>query len=265
MPSTLSRKSSQASRRPPKVPSPCGSVRYSTRESASPTNSSSDATGVTIGHLLQMAPLYFALLAEGSLEWRRTELAELQAAINRVNELGNLGNKRFALHAWHAADDSHAEAEAIERGDIFNDPMPNDYEYDPGEDWDGSPFADYLRKLANDLGKPELVDLEPYSHGRVAALPGVPAYRICTEDLRKIAPLRSDAMYALHSGEAAIAEIPDHLMADDAAVDRRSWLEDRLSPESRQRLDRYQRVIAAIKVSRDDVTADAMVPEGDER
>lgn len=205
--------------------------------------------GVTVGELLNMVPLFFALLAEGSLAWRRDELVKLQDAIDRVKDLSDLGRKRFAFHVRFAEADSDAEEQAISRADLLNDPLPTDYECYPDEDWDGSPFADYLRKLAGDLGKPELVDLDPLFHGRVSAFPGMPAYRIYSEDLTKIAPLESDAMYALHSGDAGFADIPDELMAGDA---RQRWLEAKLTPESREWLDRQKRFASKLKLRLDD-------------
>ena len=208
--------------------------------------------GVTVGQLLNVAPLFFALLAEGSLAWRRDELAELQAAIDRVKDLSDLGRKRFAFHVQVAEEDSDAEEQAIARAELLNDPLPADYECHPDEDWDGSPFADYLRKLADNLGRPELVDLDPSFHGRVSGFPGMPAYRIYSEDLTKIAPLESDAMYALHSGDAGFADIPDELMASNAGDARQRWLEAKLTPASREWLDTLQRIASQLKLRVDD-------------
>ena len=169
--------------------------------------------GVTVGQLLNMAPLFFAFLAEGSLAWRRTELSELQAAIGRLEELSDSRRKRFALRAWQAGEDSEDEADAIERGDLFSDPFPPDYSFEPDEDWDRNPFADYLRKLVEDIGRPELIDLDSYDHGRAIAPAGMPGYRIYGGDLEAMAPLDSDAMCALHVGDAGLSDIPDEFMA----------------------------------------------------
>ena len=226
--------------------------------------------GVTVGELLNVAPLFFALLAEGSLAWRRAELTEMQAAIDRVKELGDVGRKRFANHVWLAEADqaSEAEEQAIVRGDLLNDPLPADYEFYTGEDWDGSPFGDYLRKLADDLGDPELVDLDPSFHGRVSPHPGMPAYRIYSGDLTRVAPLDSNAMYALHSGDAGLGDMPDELMADNAGAARQRWLEDRLTPASRDWLDRLQQITSRIKLRADDESGggsdSAMTDGGDQ-
>ena len=215
--------------------------------------------GVSTWHLINMAPLYFALLAEGNLAWRREELAESRTAIDRAQELADSPRKRFTRHAFRASEDSSYEEQAIERGDLFNDPMPADYDFYADEEWDG-PFADYLRKLAHDVGNPDLIDLEPYSHGRVRALPGTPGYRIYTEDLLKVAPLGSDAMYALHVAEAALSEIPEGLKGEDAHDDRSKWLEGKLSAKSRQWLSNRRSILAQIRLV--DVGTDATSEEG---
>jgi len=209
---------------------------------------------VTVGELLNLAPLFFALLAEGSLAWRRAELTKVRGAISQLGEFGGPSRHRFAAHARHAVEETYAEEQAIAQGDLFVDPLGPDYEEEAFDEWYTSPFADYLCKLADDLGKPELIDLDPLFHGRVSARPGMPAYRIYSEDLSKVAPLESDAMYALHSGDAGLADIPDELKASDAADARQRWLEDKLSPASKEWLDGRQRMVSQLKLLVDDAS-----------
>ena len=203
---------------------------------------------VTVGQLLNLAPLFFALLAEGSLAWRRAELIKAREAISRLGEFRGSRRCGFAAQVREAEEQTVAEEQAIGRGDLFVNPLEPDYAEQPFEEWYASPFADYLCKLASDLGKPELVDLDPSSHGRVSARPGMPAYRVCSEDLTKIAPLESDAMYALHSGDAGLADIPDELMTSDAEEARQRWLEDKLTPASREWLDRRKQIGSRLKL-----------------
>ena len=165
-----------------------------------------------------------------------------------MSQFGGSGRSGFAAHVRHAEEETDAEEQAIARGDLFVDPLEPDYDEQPFEEWHTSPFADYLCKLADDLGRPELVDLDPVFHGRVSTLPGMPAYRIYSADLTKVAPLESDAMYALHSGEAGLADIPDELMASDADGARHRWLEDRLTPASREWLDGRKKVLSRLKL-----------------
>ena len=204
--------------------------------------------GITVGQLLNAAPLLFALLAEGSLEWRRAQLAELRATVSRLRQSGGPRRDRYGAYARELEEAGDQEEAGISDGNLFDDPL--DVDYDHPEFFDElirNPFADYLANLAQHLRGPELVDLDPDFHGRVGGNPGIPAYRVYSEDLSRVAPLDSDAMYALHSGDSLLSEIPDELMTVDAADERRRWLERRLSPESRRWLDARHRTSTEIE------------------
>ena len=191
--------------------------------------------GIGTGHLINMAPLFFALLAEGSLAWRQAQLKELDEAIDRLAALGD-DRRRCAWHAVHASDDSSYEKEAIDRGDLFADPYPNDYRFEPNEEWEGSPFADYLRELADKIGKPGAVDVGCYGPESVSGFAGLPSYSVCREDLAKVAPITSGAIHALRAGDVRLAEIPEALMAEYSTEEREAWLEEQLSPQSKEYL-----------------------------
>ena len=187
--------------------------------------------------LIDMAPLFFALLAEGSLAWRQAQLNELNEAIEALQALGD-DRRRCAWHAERASDESGYEQEAIDAGDLCCDPYPDDYEFWPREEWDGSPFADYLRKLAEELGKPDVVDMGCYGPETVRGFVGLPRYSVCREDLAKVAPFTSHVIHALRAGDVRLSDIPEELMAADASEMREAWLEARLSPESKEWLAR---------------------------
>lgn len=188
--------------------------------------------GLNAGQLINAAPLFFALLAEGSLAWRQNQLDALWAAIDQVRARRD-DRTRATLHAEHATHDLGYEQEAINRGDLFSDPYPQGYDFDPDEEWDGSPFADYMRQLTKDLGKPDVVDAKGYGWDGAVSGPGVPTYSVCRVDLNKIAPWGSHAHYALHAGDVRLSDIPEPLMAEDAAERREAWLEEQLSSESK--------------------------------
>lgn len=189
--------------------------------------------GLSSGQLINAAPLFFALLAEGSLAWRQDQLDALWKAIDQVRACRD-ERTRATLHAEHARHDLGYEQEAINRGDLFSDPYPQGYDFDPDEEWDSSPFADYMRRLAKDLGKPDVVDTKGYGWVGALSAPGVPRYDVCRADLTKIAPWGSYAHYALHAGDVRLSDIPEPLMAEDADERRAAWLEERLSPESKE-------------------------------
>ena len=49
-----------------------------------------------------------------------------------------------------------------------------------------------------------------------------------------MAPAGSHGIQALHAGDVRLSEIPEHLMVEGAADRRETWLEDQLSPESKE-------------------------------
>ena len=185
--------------------------------------------GVTPSQIINMAPLFFTLLAEGSLAWRKKELAELQESLDRIETRGDWGRNRFLLHVCHALDGSCYVEEAIEKGDLFNDPLPDDYEFE-SEDI-VNPFVDYLRKLSLHIGKPGIVNaFGSYALGGHIGC----TYDVCRDDLDKLAGSGTPAQYALKTGDVGVSEIPDELMSDTAADKRAEWLESKLSKESRK-------------------------------
>ena len=203
--------------------------------------------GVTVGQVVNMAPLFFVLLAEGSLAWRQAQLNELRQAIESVEMLGD-NRKRCAWHVRYADDGTGYEQDHIDKGDLFSDPYPNDYDFDPQDDWDGSPFADYLRALAEEIGKPELVELNDYGSERVGGLDGLPAYSVCSGDLDRYVSSGSHAAQALHASDARLSDIPEPLMAEEAFDEREAWLEGQLSPESKEWLAQIARIRESISL-----------------
>ena len=209
--------------------------------------------GVTAGQIVNMAPLFLVLLAEGSLAWRQAQLNELRQAIEAVENLGD-NRRRCAWHVRYAKDGSGYEQDHIDKGDLFSDPYPHDYDFDRQDDWDGSPFADYLRQLADEIDKPEVVDLNRNVTEEVTGFDGLPAYSVCSGDLTKIVSPGSHAAHALHAGDVRLSDIPESLMADDASDKREAWLEGQLSPESKEWLATVARILISTDLGADENT-----------
>ena len=53
---------------------------------------------------------------------------------------------------------------------------------------------------------------------------------------------------ALHSGDAGLGDMPDELMASDAGGARQEWLEDRLTPASREWLDGRKQIASKLRL-----------------
>lgn len=105
--------------------------------------------GISIKSQIEMAPLFMALLAVGSLAWRRKRVAEIEDIAGRLNSLGG-GHLSFAHAAYRAEDGAAAERKSIEMNDLFGEKVGDDaFElgYDPSEN---NPFADYLVEFANE-------------------------------------------------------------------------------------------------------------------
>ncbi len=186
--------------------------------------------------IMNMAPLFFVLLAEGSLAWRREELAEIQDALEAIGEMANGSNcRRFAGHAWKAKQDSYYEEEAIRKRDLFNDPHSADSGSD-SSDFGSSdttslnPFVEYLQNLSEDLDVPGIEVYQGFVSANVVG--NMPAYSVCRDDLESVVPLDSRAFAALQSADVRITDIPEELMRDSAAEQRNEWLESKLSPKT---------------------------------
>lgn len=193
--------------------------------------------GVSPTTIVNLGPLMFTLLAEGSLAWRRGKLTEVRAAAAALCELGN-GHLSFAHAGFRASEAGHDEEKSIQELDLFGEEVAEDaydFGYDPGTN---NPFADYLREFASNLGVPNVVEIDPLSndlHG-VAPLKGFPDHDLCNGDLEKISGGSAEAIYALKLGHVRLADIPDQLWAEEAAADRGAWLADQLPDDFRSLL-----------------------------
>lgn len=167
--------------------------------------------GVNATEIIAMAPLFFTLLAEGSLVWRREKLKKAHEALDLMVEAD--------LNFIEANEVLGKEDESVANADIFrNQWHDGDPSYSPRE----TPFASYLRKLAKDIDQPGVVDVGSEDWEEF------PDYYICSRELGDIVNKSLDAWGCLLNGYARISEIPEELMADDAGEKRAKWLEDKL-------------------------------------
>ncbi len=182
--------------------------------------------GVNVTDIINMAPLFFALLAEGSLAWRREKLKEVEEAYDHLMQIDGFwsGGSAYLQHGMDEG--TFAEEESIDKADLFGEHLDDDM----GKPFDSSknnPFTHYLRKLANELNIPGVVDVD----GGVLSIASnfkFPHYDICSDELDHIANGSPDAKKALEIGFARLSEISDKLMAEDASEKRAKWLEEKL-------------------------------------
>ena len=194
--------------------------------------------GIKTTEIINMAPLFFVLLAEGSLAWRREKLRELDEAIVRMGEIRkihekSIGHLSYARCADVAKEALDFEKESIDKADLFGEHLSDEaynFGYDPSRE---NPFADYMRWFADGLDNPDVVKIA--SGELKLGLEGFPNYEICGEGLDKIAGDSQKARQALKNGTVRLSDIPEKLLAEDMGTERVKWLEHR-EDEARARL-----------------------------
>ena len=184
--------------------------------------------GVSATEIINMAPLFFALIAEGSLAWRRNKLKELKEGIDRLEQIdGFWRGQGLPFAATPVPEAIEEEEDSIAKADLFGEHLLDcmTYDLDPSTD---NPFASYLRRLKAELDIPSIVDVD--SGDLVFGSPlKFPDYDICRDELDSIANDSPAAQLALEAGYARLSEIPEKLMAEDAGEERAKWLKDKLS------------------------------------
>ena len=174
--------------------------------------------GVSVTEIITMAPLFFTLLAEGSLAWRREKLKKAREALDQLEQAD--------LNFTEANEVLGNEDESVANADVFRNQW---HDGDPWYSPRDNPFASYLRKLARDIDQPGVVEVDSEDWEKF------PDYGICSHELRDIVNKSPDAWACLVNGYARISDIPEELMADDSGEKRAKWLEDRLPSGSNLR------------------------------
>ena len=188
--------------------------------------------GVSITEIINMAPLFFALLAEESLVWRREKLDEAKEAYDHLMQIDGFWDGGFGYCEEPRYEGIGVEEESITKADLFGDCLFfNDSNYDfpihPFDSTKNNPFVHYLRKLADELAASGVVDVDE-GNLNMASNFKFPHYDICGDELDHIANGSHDAKKALETGFARLSEIPEEQMVEDAGEERAKWLEERL-------------------------------------
>lgn len=200
--------------------------------------------GAGVRDLIQLAPLLFVLVAEGSLAARAERL---ECARTRRKELWRLSDEPMLYFAKYLRD-VDAGIEAEERSIASRDVLGRSiWESDEGngrfheDDLTVTPFEDHLRSMARRFD-PDDVRVDPWPEG-MTDLWGVSSYRVCGSLLEELYGASDEeprtfslARVALQCGAARLSDIPDQLMAPGATSARVEWLEGRL----KERLDGEQ-------------------------
>ncbi len=217
--------------------------------------------------IMDAAPLFFVLLAEGSLAWRRDELAALKEKLKDAWRAGERSNRhRGALYAGIAWDHLGDEEKAIERRDLMNDPYEFGYDHAPMNDKTRNPFVEYLQKLTEELNVPGIEVGRGFAWGQLGG--GIATYSVCKDELENIDsgddPIGGLARVALQAGDVRISDIPDHLWPKNAAENRQEWLVDKISRKSMQWLQKLQEFQERTQKAEADIKPEESLSIGDE-
>ena len=184
--------------------------------------------GVSAAEIINMAPLFFTLIAEGSLAWRREKLKEAKEVLDHLEQIDEFWDGSMA--SLTASEQIAMEKDSIAKADLFREHLFGEHvehlmnSFDPSTD---NPFASYLRKLKAKLDITGDVNVEDGDLMFGSPLK-FPDYDICRDELDGIANSSRYAKMALETGHARLSGIPEELMAEDASEKRAKWLEDRL-------------------------------------
>ena len=211
--------------------------------------------GVSAAGVISMAPLFFALLAEGSLAWRREKLKEVEETKSRLEQIDGFWRGGLVSGSVVMDEGIAKEEDSIAKADLFGEHLFSDTYiladdfFDPSTD---NPFASYLHKLKAELDTTGVVNVD--SGDLMFGSPlKFPDYDICRDELDGIANGSHFAKIALEAGDVRLSEIPEELMAEDASEERAKWIEDKLSDT---RKDVEKEMVDIIRKIRN-------IPEGD--
>ena len=193
--------------------------------------------------LVNLAPLLFVLLAEGSLAWRRQCLDEVGEAMERLRAFGEeRKHLYFTYYQTNIESGLWAEEESIDAADLRGDTLRNrdDANLDFADEalYEVTPFADYLCNFAENLGISGIVD---FGSGVADDPWGAEPYQICQNELNEITGGSKYARWALEHGDVRLSEIPRELMTKQAKGRRIDWLESKLSDKTREIMEEHER------------------------
>ncbi|TVR80058.1 MAG: XRE family transcriptional regulator [Rhodospirillales bacterium] len=176
--------------------------------------------GIPIRSQIEMAPLFAALLAEGSLAWRRKRVEAIEEASAHLQELGG-GHCSFVYATWRVDEGAAEERESIEERDLFG-VRASEQAFDCGYDRStNNPFADYLEMFAQEAQAKTIAFDKDFGW---KTSEGLPKYRIGADIISQLTGDDSDAEYALLRGHVRLKDIPADLLSDEKKSDRVAWM-----------------------------------------
>lgn len=196
---------------------------------------------------IALAPLLTALLAEGSLQWRKQKLEEARQAQKTLEGL-NYGTSVYLFGATGTEEGLSLEQDSIEQRDFFGKEILDEAS-DQGLPLKGvTPFTAYLLYLARQaeaefllVQGEELLDefdeFIPDAWQTDVNLPGFGInYSFDSAELDRLSGEDRWAMLALRRGHVLIEDIPEHLLSEETKEDRITWLKDQIPAKEKKEL-----------------------------
>ena len=200
--------------------------------------------------LVEMAPLFFTLLAEGSLAWRREKLATVDEAADRLRDWGESGGHSACWPALFEMENYAIpeEEDSIKSCDLFGEEFSNRADECGFDPYRENPFSEYLKKLIADICKAkecegilELQSIDSSDDFFIRAEGKMPDYALCNSEIESITKGNSKAKYALAWGHVKISDIPEELQEDEASEKRIQWMMERIPQDELEKLEEQEK------------------------
>ena len=201
--------------------------------------------------LVEMAPLFFTLLAEGSLAWRREKLVQIEETAGLLSEWGISGGHPSYAVAYVEVENNGLpeEKNSINNSDLFGEKFgerADGLDYDP---YRRNPFSEYLNKLVADIGHDnpgyedilELQSVDNRDDFFDRAEGKMPGYTICKPEVERITKGNSKARHALAYSHVKISDIPEELQEDAASEKRVQWVIEKIPQDELEKLEEQER------------------------
>lgn len=174
---------------------------------------------ITQTQIIELAPLLFTLIAEGSLDHRRGNLEKTECHINAIHEMAYGGYSR--LFSQDAAELSDKEIESINNRDVFGERLgqsPNAHgNFHPT----GNPFFEYIKVLTTTLTDKAAVDLGDEEDLYAS---NIPDFTLFLDEWKKLTGGDEKLALKIAKGTVDLGKLPKNLRSDDAREKRVEWL-----------------------------------------
>ena len=208
--------------------------------------------GISPDRQLRLAPLFTALMIEGSLAWRKRKLDATEDAFEKLSENFKDRNPNFEEGKMHIENVLRREEDSIKQRDFFGKTINLD---DLGWDefmlneWDWphysintsdkknhcDPFQQYLKYLAGKLDE-DIIQIHEGDSENLFAIFGLEwiDYTINSSELEDITGGDFLAQKSLQWGCTTLKDIPENLLEKEASAERISWLRNQIPQEKRE-------------------------------